>query len=300
MEDIMSITKKSTPVCNFYDEKQISESSKKLYISKLKKLNGGVVPTKMDFLKKKEEIMMSLGEQPLNTRRSSIIAIVSCLKDKNPDLHKFYTIEMDKLNKQSAEETKGQKSEKQSENWLSLEDLNKILEENSKLISSLKKKKKITEQQYDDLLGHVILSLYTKQAPRRSLDYIEMFVAEPDTNKDKNYYHNDHFYFNNFKTAKTYKQQVTKPPKEIIDLLKLYLKFKPKTSEKLLLTAEGKPLSNLSLRNILNKVTGKKISTQMLRNIYSTDKISPLIEKIENTAEAMGTSPQQLMATYAK
>ena len=296
----MSITKKSTPVCNFYDEKQISESSKKLYISKLKKLNGGVVPTKMDFLKKKEEIMMSLGEQPLNTRRSSIIAIVSCLKDKNPDLHKFYTAEMDKLNKQSAEETKGQKSEKQTENWLSLEDLNKILEENSKLINSLKKKKKITEQQYDDLLGHVILSLYTKQAPRRSLDYIEMFVTEPDTNKDKNYYHNDHFYFNNFKTAKTYKQQVTKPPKEIIDLLKLYLKFKPKTSEKLLLTAEGKPLSNLSLRNILNKVTGKKISTQMLRNIYSTDKISPLIEKIENTAEAMGTSPQQLMATYSK
>ena len=296
----MSITKKSTPVCNFYDEKQISESSKKLYISKLKKLNDGTIPTKMDFLKKKEEIMMKLNEQPLNTRRSSIIAIVSCLKDKNPDLHKFYTAEMDKLNKQSAEETKGQKSEKQTENWLSLEDLNKILEENSKLINSLKKKKKITEQQYDDLLGHVILSLYTKQAPRRSLDYIEMFVAEPDTNKDKNYYHNDHFYFNNFKTAKTYKQQVTKPPKEIIDLLKLYLKFKPKTSEKLLLTAEGKPLSNLSLRNILNKVTGKKISTQMLRNIYSTDKISPLIEKIENVAKDMGTSVSMVMGTYAK
>ena len=296
----MSITKKSTPVCNFYDEKQISESSKKLYISKLKKLNDGTIPTKIDFLKKKEEIMMKLNEQPLNTRRSSIIAIVSCLKDKNPELHKFYTIEMDKLNKQSAEETKGQKSEKQTENWLSLEDLNKILEENSKLINSLKKKKKITEQQYDDLLGHVILSLYTKQAPRRSLDYIEMFVAEPDTNKDKNYYHNDHFYFNNFKTAKTYKQQVTKPPKEIIDLLKLYLKFKPKTSEKLLLTAEGKPLSNLSLRNILNKVTGKKISTQMLRNIYSTDKISPLIEKIENVAKDMGTSVSMVMGTYAK
>ena len=295
----MSITKKTTPVCNFYDEKQISESSKKLYISKLKKLNGSI-PTKIDFLKKKEEIMEKLETQPLNTRRSSIIAIVSCLKDKNPELHRFYTIEMDKLNKQSAEETKGQKSEKQTENWLSLEDLNKILEENSKLINSLKKKKKITEQQYDDLLGHVILSLYTKQAPRRSLDYIEMFVAEPDTNKDKNYYHNDHFYFNNFKTAKTYKQQVTKPPKEIIDLLKLYLKFKPKTSEKLLLTAEGKPLSNLSLRNILNKVTGKKISTQMLRNIYSTDKISPLIEKIENVAKDMGTSVSMVMGTYAK
>ena len=50
----MSITKKSTPVCNFYDEKQISESSKKLYISKLKKLNDGTIPTKMDFLKKKD------------------------------------------------------------------------------------------------------------------------------------------------------------------------------------------------------------------------------------------------------
>ena len=296
----MSIKKKITPVCPFFDEKQISESSKKLYISKLKKLNDGVVPTDFKFLKKKEDIMDKLEKQPLNTRRSSVIAIVSAVKGQDPELHAHYTALMDTLNKESQEATKGQKSERQEENWVSLPELEAILETNTKLIASLTRKKKVTEQQYDDLLSHLVLSLYTKMPPRRSMDYLEMHVAEPDENREKNYYNNEHFYFNNYKTAKTYKQQVTKPPKEIVDLLKLYMRFKPKENSKLLLNSDGNPLTSLSLRMLLNKATGKKISTQMLRNIYSTDKISPLIEKVEDTAKAMGSSVQQLIATYSK
>jgi len=296
----MSIKKSVSPVCPFFNEKQISDSSKKLYISKLKKLNEGVVPTDFKFLKKKEDIMEQLEKQPLNTRRSSVIAIVSAVKGQDPELHAFFTKVMDTLNKETQEATKGKKSERQEENWVSLPELEAILETNKKLISSLSKKKKVTEQQYDDLLSHLVLSLYTKMPPRRSMDYLEMHVAEPDEDRTKNYYNKEHFYFNNYKTAKTYKQQVTKPPKEIVELLKLYMKFKPKENSKLLLNSDGNPLTSLSLRMLLNKATGKKISTQMLRNIYSTDKISPMVEKMEETAEAMGSSVATLVAVYSK
>lgn len=295
----MSIKKAVKPVCPFFDSKEISDSSKKLYISKLKKLNGGI-PTDFKFLKDKEAIQAKLDEQPLNTRRSSVIAIVSATKGVEPELHAHYTSLMEKLNKDSQEATKGKKSERQEENWITLTELQQILDENGKLIASLTRKKKVSEQQYDDLLSHLVLSLYTKMPPRRSTDYVAMHVSEPDEDRTKNYFHKDHFYFNNYKTAKTYKQQVTKPPKEIVDLLKLYLKFKPKEDSHLLVNSSGKPLTNLTLRLMLNKITGKKVSTQMLRNIYSTDKISPLIEQVEDTAKAMGSSVQQLIATYSK
>lgn len=207
---------------------------------------------------------------------------------------------MDTLNKEGAEATKGTKSVKQEENWLSLDELNKILEAQERLIVGLKKKKKISEEQYADLLSHLVLSLYTKMPPRRSTDYTAMVVSEPTEEKDKNYFNNGHFYFNNFKTKKTYQQQVVKVTKDMVDLLKLYLKFKPKEPNNLLVSASGTPLTNLSLRQMLHKMTGKNISTQMLRNIYVTDKVSPMVEKMNDTAEAMGTSVQQLIATYSK
>ena len=290
---------KVKPVCRFFDDKEISESSKRLYCSKLKKLNQGVPPTDFTFLKDKEAIQKKLDEQPLNTRRSSVIAIVSAVKDKDTELHGYFTQLMDSLNKESTEATKGQKTQKQKENWLSLGELNKILEAQERLIVGLKKKKKINEEQYESLLSHLVLSLYTKMPPRRSTDYTAMVVAEPTEDKDTNYFHNGHFYFNNYKTKKTYQQQVVKISKDMIDLLKLYLKFKPKEPN-LLVSASGTPLTEKTLRQMLHKATGKEISTQMLRNIYVTDKIAPLVKQIEDTATAMGSSSSMLSNVYSK
>ena len=291
---------KIKPVCPFFEGKDISDSSKRLYCSKLKKLNGGVEPTDFKFLKDKISIQSKLEEQPLNTRRSSVIAIVSAVKDKDADLHGYFTQLMDTLNKEATEVTRGTKSEKQKENWLTLEELNKILEAQERLIVGLKKKKKINEDQYEDLLSHLVLSLYTKMPPRRSTDYTAMVVGEPTEDKDKNYFNNGHFYFNNYKTKKTYQQQVVQISKDMIDLLKLYLKFKPKEPTNLLVSASGTPLTEKTLRQMLHKATGKEISTQMLRNIYVTDKISPMVETMNDTAEKMGTSVSQLLNTYSK
>lgn len=296
----MSIKMKVKKVCPFFDDKDITDSSKRLYCSKLKKLNDGVPPTDFKFLKDKEAIKIKLETQPLNTRRSSVIAIVSAVRDKDAELHGYFTQLMDSLNKESAEVTKGTKSEKQKENWLSLNELNTILEGQERLIVGLKRKKKINEDQYESLLSHLVLSLYTKMPPRRSTDYTAMVVSEPTEDKDKNYFHNGHFYFNNYKTKKTYQQQVVKISKDMIDLLKLYLKFKPKDQTNLLVSASGTPLTEKTLRQMLHKATGKEISTQMLRNIYVTDKISPIVETMNDTAEKMGTSVSQLLNTYSK
>lgn len=293
------IKKSVEPVCNFFDERPISESSKKLYISKLKKLNGSV-PTSLDFLKNTKEIDAKLEAMGLNTRRSAVIAIVSACKGNEPELHAHYTGLMDKLNKEERETTKDTKSAKQEENWMSLDELDLLRKEKGSVVKKVSKKKEITDGQFRELQAYTLLSLYTVLPPRRSLDYVAMVIGQPDDNKEINYYDNGHFYFNNFKTSKTYKQQIVNVPKELQNILKVYIKFKPKNSDRLLVNAEGHPLTTKSIVTILNQVTGKYISTSMLRNIYSTAVAKPMLDRLENIAEKMGTSVQMLKDTYSK
>ena len=295
----MSIKKSVSPVCTFFDDRPISESSKKLYISKLKKLNGSV-PTTLDFLKDTKPIDAKLEAMGLNTRRSAVIAIVSALKGKEPELHAHYTALMDKLNKEEREATKDTKSEKQQANWMSLEELEKLRQEKGVIVKKVSKKKEITDGQFRELQAYTLLSLYTVLPPRRSLDYVAMVIGEPADNKEVNYYHNGHFYFNNFKTAKVYKQQIVAVPKPLQDILKVYSKFKPKNSDRLLVNAEGQPLTTKSVVTILNSIPGKHISTSMIRNIYATGVAKPLIDKLEGLAEKMGTSLNMLQSTYSK
>jgi len=127
-----------------------------------------------------------------------------------------------------------------------------------------------------------------------------MVIGEPTDDKEVNYYHNGHFYFNSYKTAKVYKQQIVAVPKSLQDIMKVYLKFKPKNSDRLLVNAEGQPLTTKSIVTILNSITGKHISTSLIRNIYATGVAKPLIDKLENLATAMSTSVNMLTNTYSK
>jgi len=288
----MSISKK--PLCPFFDNRSISESSKKLYISKLKKLNDGKIPTSLDFLKNTDVIMKQLNAMVSNTRRSGLIAIVSACKSVNPELHAFYTKFMDASNKE-LKENKGIMSEKQKQNWLPLDEIMGIAKTKSTILK-VAKKSEITESDYDELLNYTVLCLYTMIPPRRSLDYVSMTMSPSEKG---NYMEKKDFVFQNYKTAKTYDTQRVMIPANLMKVLKVYLKFKPK-SDFFLVRKDSLPLNNKTLSHILHNVIGKNISTQMLRNIYATSVAKPLLDKLESVSTQMGTSVQQLDSTYSK
>ena len=60
---------------------KMSESSKRLYTHNLKRLNDGKEITSLSFLKNTDKIMQLLPKND-NTRRTYIISIVVCLKDR--------------------------------------------------------------------------------------------------------------------------------------------------------------------------------------------------------------------------
>ena len=273
-----------------------SASTKSLYIHNLTKLNGKE-PTNLNFLKKTTEIMEKINAlKSRNTARSYIIAVVSAIKE-DPKLYKVYYPELEKINKELKENIG--KSEKQEENWITQESISTIQKE---MMTNLPKKSKktLTKDEYEKLLNLVVLSLYTLQSPRRLLDY-QLMKVEDGEDKDFNYYNKGVFVFNNFKTKGKYMTQIQSAPKELNDLIKVYLKYKPKANNFLLNHYDGTEFKYANeITRILNKIFDKKISCSMLRNIYLTDKFSPAIKEMKEIATNMGTSVNMIETQYAK
>lgn len=292
----------------------ISASSKKLYTHNLTKLNGGKPIVNLNFLSKKD-VFSKLDALTPNTRRTYLIAIVSCLKDRPEKKYKtlytkFYEPLM-ALNKELKDNT--QKTDKVKENWVEQSAVQEKRTDLASVIDEVKGLKKVNEEQYDRLLNAVILSLYTLQPPRRNKDYTEMMICMGQhEDETKNYLDikNWKWIFNNYKTQKKYKQVVADVPDDLKSVLEVYIKFHPdakmlkkKTFDPVpfLVHYDGKAINtSTEMTRILNKIFGKKVGVSMLRASYLTDKYGDKLQELKDDVGAMGTSIDVAQSNYIK
>lgn len=297
-------------------DKNITESSLKLYLNNIRRLNGGDIPKSFAFLKDVDAILERIKDYKPNTQRSYIISIVSLLKQE-PKMKKlydrYYTILMN-FNKEL--KTNNEKSETQKANWITQEEVKEIYEGLTKEVKDLvADKKKLSPSEYEKLLRWFVLSLYTLQKPRRNADYQMALVSKqklmPDLDTQYNYLDiaSKKWIFNNYKTKGTYKSQEQDVSDEMAEAIDLFIKFHPhaKLLKKkgvlvpLLVDFEGQPFQQTnSITRILNKVFGKKIGVSMLRNIYLTDKFGDKVKELNETAKEMGTSSSTIQNQYVK
>tara|TARA_R110002167_G_scaffold29132_1_gene97344 strand:+ start:30 stop:899 length:870 start_codon:yes stop_codon:yes gene_type:complete len=281
----------------------ISASSKKLYTHNLKKLNQDQEIKNLNFLKNKENILEMLESKKPNTKRTYLISIISAVKNSEnkaiKKLYDYYYPMLEQLNKELINNTK--KTDKEVDNWITDEDLKEITDNCDAIIDEIKGKRKIDDKQYSKLLDCLILSLYTKIAPRRSLDYIEMVVDKPAENQTTNYYHQSKFYFNRFKTQKKYQQQIIDVPPSLDNIIKLYLKYKKGDTSHFLVNVKGVQLkTSTDMTNRLNKIFDAKVSSSMLRKQYLTSKYGNVIEDLQEDTKNMATSVGTAMTNYIK
>jgi len=301
-----------------FTDKNITESSKNLYMKNLVRLNGGEIKN-FNFLKNETEILEKLNKYKPNTQRTYIISIVSLLKGlslkepkKYKKLYDKYYIELDKLNKNL--KTNNEKNEKEEKNWITQDEVLNRFNELKKIIPTLGKK--INEEQFNELQKLVVLSLYCLQRPRRNKDYQDMMIVkkystpvgenvEPDK---KNYLDlaGNRFIFNNYKTAKKYHSQEIKILPELREILDIYLKYHPtfkksKGEVPLLVNYQGQPYTNNNdMTRLLYKVFNKKIGCSMLRHIFLTDKYKDVMEEMKEDTKEMGTSVDMAQNQYIK
>jgi len=282
----------------------ITESSKKLYTSNIKRLNNGDIPKSASFLKDFDKINSIIEKYSQNTKKSYYISIVSYLKDKKvpKKVKDYWTDKMNEANKKFLE-TSDEKTQKQKDNWLEWAE---VLQIQKQLENDLPKK--VTNQKdYQKCLSYLVLSLYTKISPRRVRDYHEMKVVPEykDTmSKDYNYLDvkNKKFIFNNYKTKGAYGTQEQDIPEDLFSILKKMSIPKEKKFEPIdmILTYDGdKPAGNYITR-LLNGVFKKNVSASLLRNIYVSNKLGDTKNEAKELAQEMGSSVNVLNNVYNK
>jgi hypothetical protein len=293
---------------NIFDqrEKPISDNSRNLYRRNLEKLNDNQPITDFKFLENIKEVLFKIKDYKPTTQRTFIISICTVLRNNNEELYNQYYEILSKMNNNLKVNTS--KSDKQKENWMSDDDVQKIYNDLKEKVSKNKSKSKAS---YEDLLNYMVLSLYVLTAPRRNIDY-SLLRMSSDTHDTKFNYldlEQREFVFNNYKTQGKYNSVSVPIPDDLMKVIVLYLKNHPlkiqlknkKHNVHFLVNYFGVNIDkSQQMTKILNAIFDKKIGSSMLRNMYLTNKYGSLMNELKSDTADMGTSVDVALNNYIK
>lgn len=315
------------------EKRKVRESTWKTYERSIKEISQAL--TKADYknvnmLKKKKDVESFLDSKGNSKKRlllSVILLLLSPSKrneppKKNKVLYEHYK---NLLVNSQADYMNGQREQKknikQSENWVEMKDLLKV---QKKYGNELRKKgyKQNTQElknpkDLDLMQKYLLSSIYLLHPPRR-LEYADMKVLSnkeynalsEQAKKDNNYLvvvsrNKKFFSFGTNAVKSSTVEDVIKIPldKGLNSVMNLWLNFND--TEYMLMNFQGNKMTQNALGKYLVKVfspTGKKISANMLRHIYLSDKYkdeASIAEK-EETAKKMNHSTKTAESIYIK
>ena len=292
------------------DKKNTTESTADTYIRLLVQLNNKKSFNNISFLKDINRVKEYISKYALSTRKnfvSGICSILSMYKDSSTykKIYADYTVLLNELRNQQDKERgdTSEKTEKEKENWVEWEDVEKKRDEILKEINGFVNQKNITAGQYETLMAYMLLCLYTYLPPRRNADFQQMYVVREWNDKmptDRNYLdlHNQQFIFNVYKTAKKHGQQKAEIPDDspLREAIIFYLKHnahyrasKNKSTEFRFLTKQdGTPLTSVNvITRVLNKLFKKRVGSSMLRHSYLSKKYGKVLEEMKEDSDMM-------------
>ena len=293
------------------DELGVAETSAVQYLQTLYRLNDNKPFRNMGWSKDTatvEENVKDLAEGTRAVYYRSLASVLSLYKTYKKWV-KYWKTKGETLQPR-VDKTK---TEKQSDNWLEWKDVEKVrdaLEQRSSLLKNEGRGRTLDEEEFSNLLDYLVVSLYTLVQPRRNKDYSLMYVVKnwrPSMSEEFNYYDikTKRFIFNNYKTAKTYGQQIEEVPEELQKVLNLYIKYHPlrkQASYPLIVNYLGEELNPVNgITRLLNRVFGKNLGSSMLRHIYLTNKYGgAMIDEKEEDARKMAHSVKCQQEIYVK
>ena len=278
----------------------LSQSSITTYSSILKNLYKRVFGSNdidMDKFNQTEKVLEFLKDIPPNKRKTILSSLV-IITDKKA----YRDLMLEDVRDYNKEIHKQEKTDEQKESWVNTNQVKDILNElknNSELIY---KKKNISVNDLQEIQSFIIMSLLGGLyiPPRRSKDFVDFKIKNINKESD-NFLEKNKMFFNSYKTAKTYGQQVVDIPLQLKNILNKWIKINP--TEYLLFDTNMNQLSSVKLNQRLNKIFGeKKVGVNQLRHTYLTDKYGHTInqkEEINNIMSNMGSS-LEMLDTYVK
>lgn len=281
--------------------KKIAKNTQKLYLHNLTKLNEGSIPDSTDYLLDTKKILEKVDSvKNPKSRKTYITSVLSALRyvmSRDDPTFQRYTLYLEQLARairQEEDGRNGEKTEKETKNWLDYSKIKEKVAELKKDVEGLKNP--MSKAQKQKLLQYFVLTLYTAISPRRSLDFALASVVKkysPDMPNDINYIslQDKKFVFNQFKTKGAFGQQVIsyKNNKEMEEAVALFVRLMGLTPTKDNPVVPLFPSQNSGfITRVLNSIwksEGKKISTSLLRHIFLSDKYD--LKQMEADSESM-------------
>ena len=311
MEQVTELIKKDRP--------NIREITLKNYGRYLKTIMGGLDAKDIKIVKQFSKVKPYLESRKMSVRKALTASILVYLraedKEKNEEVINKYRIYLLDLNK-AYNKDKGdrEKNDRENSNWATLQQLHEIRGKLYKRIieNNIPQKDELSSRNKDILQQYLVASLYTLLPPRRNI-YASVKILplnqykklRGDDRKQNYLVYNKPkskiFFHYGKQKSRNFDEQKIDATKELKKVLKLYLKFH--TGEYLLTNKKGARMTENGLTKYLNKVfklDGKKISSSMIRKIFSTEITSKAHQLIEDTAEQMGHSVGEQKRSYVK
>jgi hypothetical protein len=295
----------------------LKDISIKQYTKSLNKLKDLFESENFEFLKEPNEVMEKLSNLHFTTIRNTLNAVIVYLMavDGDKDIIKTYTEKRDGLNTQYVEEQeKGIISDKQSKNFATKEELDKMIEEMETQLKPIRKKDELSKKEKALLQVYTIFNIYMKMPMRNDIAGMialkqGAFNKLPKEERDSNNYlvinkNNLYFILNNYKTKGTYNE--LKLDVEDKGLKKILFYFLKRNGEGVLFKSQvGTPLTSNALTQLLTKISkkymGKSVSTTMLRKIYLSDKYSDVKDEMKKDSKVLGHDVSTIgMDVYVK
>ena len=273
----------------------LSLKSLKSYIKNIEKILKDTKSNNIEIFKNIEVITKFLDERKSYlTKRNYLNSIIVLLqhdtKAYNKEITLYQKIRDTYNDKYKNIQKTGLKSDKQKENWLSLKQINEIVEH---------LKQDLTDNQ--NLQWYFMLLFWLEYPIRNDLAYTEM-ISKKKYNKLlsaelelKNYFIIDKKPFISISQYKTYNKYGIKKIEINDEIKKILLQYLPINKTKYILynIKNNSPMSTEDITISFNKLFSKfypekRVSTTMLRHIILTERYGKTLEEMKALASTMG------------
>lgn len=282
---------------NIKKSRNIKTTSLNTYMCALKKLKKVIEPKtpnleNTNFLQDFNKVMEAIRkEKKITSQKNKLTAILVALNSddpKNKPLIDKYNNELKTLGEKYLSFLRQQiKTDTQKKNWLSYEELVKIVNKvmgqvKDREINKKKEGEELTKKEFDILQQYVILRTYLTFPLRNDFADMKVLKIKDYKNIPKEEIENNNFlillsnnkkqfHINQFKNKKKIGSKILDVPPKLNRVINLWLRFNK--SGYYLVKSDGKtPMTPNAITKFLNKIfirnaNGKKISSSMIRHI---------------------------------
>jgi hypothetical protein len=318
MDELISTIKSKRP--------NIKDSSLNMYIKNLRKLNKEIGDSSnvhsLKVLKEKSKVDKFLETKAKSTKKNyyaTIVVLLMTEENEDKDLIDKYRVEMEDLDSSLKEMQKSQeKTEKQKQNWASLEELQKVMKTYKREIDmkGLFKKENLTKSELDLIQKYVITSLYVldpeNNPPLRS-DYSMTVINIKDYNKMKdaelkqNYLvvrgqNKKFFHLGEFKTQGKFNNKTIDVGKKLNTVLNKWLKVNPTKFLLFNRSLEMMTANQLTkaVKSAFSPLNKNGLGISMIRHIVISTLYPPQNKEKQELADKMLHSVEQQTNVYSK